>query len=109
MNIWEIKNNLKCLDFLIRANNTREFFDEWIDTRNFLSFVDIDYSKLIEKIQDGKIAIFPIDKRQYTTNIVNHIKYGFTVYLLQSEEFDEFKKNYIEDCVNSSKVMTEEI
>ena len=98
MQVFKLKENYKHSELLYR-NNTRELLYYEGDIARFTDTEEKTYKELVELVQSGKIAIFPIWEKQKMDNIRGHIHYGFGIYFMQYKDFRDWSKWYMENCV----------
>lgn len=103
MYVFKLKENYKHSELLYR-NNTSELFyyagDIVTDTE------EKTYKELVELVQSGTSAIFPVWKKQKMDNVSHHIYYGFDIYFMPYKDFSAWSKWYTENYVEL--VMEEE-
>lgn len=103
MQVFRLKDNYRDkngINYLSHIKNTRDLFYYDGDIVRVTITEEKTKKELVELIQDGKIAIFPIWKNQNMENIIGHIKCGFQIYFMRYSEFTDFKNWYIDNCVN---------
>lgn len=98
MQVFKLKENYKHSE-LIHRNNTRELLYYEGDIARFTDTEEKTYKELVELVQSGKIAIFPIWGKQKMDNIRGHIHYGFDIYFMPYKDFMDWSKWYLENCV----------
>ena len=103
MYVFKLKEKYKHSELLYR-NNTSELFYYVGDVATDIE--EKTNKELVELVQSGKIAIFPIWKKQKMDIINHHIYYGFDIYFMQYKDFRDWSKWYTENCVEL--VMEEE-
>lgn len=102
---YRTENNIK---YLQQFNSTKELFYYEGDIARRTTTEERTQEEIEKLVESGKIAIFPIYAKQGIENIIGHIKMDFTIYFMSYSNFEEFKKKYIENCVNPSKVLEED-
>ena len=103
MKVFKLKENYKHSELVYR-NNTRELF--YYVAAIATDMEEKTYKELAELVQSGKIAVFPIWKKQKMDIIIHHIYYGFDIYFMPYKDFMNWSKWYTENCVEL--VMEEE-
>lgn len=51
--------------------------------------------QLAKKIQDDRLAIFPINSTTYLSDILSWVKMGFKIVFMTHKDYKEFKKEYM--------------
>lgn len=107
MTVFELREEYKKV--LKYYENTKQFFFYDGDIGKKTIVKDIEEKTLLKGITDGKIAIFPIYEKQKMDVVDGHAKLGFTVYFMSYTKFLDFKKVYINNCVNAENLVNAEI
>lgn len=107
MIVFELKEEYK--KELKYYESTKQFFYYDGDIGQKTIVKDIEEKTLLKGITDGKIAIFPIYEKQKMDVVDGHVKLGFTVYFMSYTKFLDFRKVYINNCINAENLVKAEI
>ena len=91
MQVFKLKEKYKHSELLNR-NNTKELFYYEGDIARLTDTEEKTCKELVELVQSGKIAIFPIWEKQKMDNIRGHIYYGFDIYFMKYKDFMSWTK-----------------
>ena len=98
---------------LYRYGNTRNFFDcckgsYYCNGKKIIEYETIEESELIDRIEEGKTALFPISKCTDTFNICNTAKLGIIPIMTNNKTYNFIKELYLKEkinCTADSKVI----
>lgn len=99
---------------IYRSGNTKNLFENYINSYystgdKVLEAEEITEEKLLNLVNSGKIAVFPVNKNTDTFLLCNHNKMNIKPYLMKNKLFEAFKKDYINKYVEAENLVNAEI
>ena len=80
--------------------SSKEFFMYVGDLGRMTDTVDLSVEEIIEDVQNGKTAIFPISASQRMDVVDGHANLGMDIYFMRARDFNNFKAYYTDRCIN---------
>lgn len=107
------KNNIEGSG-IYRSGNTKNLFENYIDSyystgEKVLEAEEITEENLLNLVNSGKIAVFPVSKNTDTFLLCNHNKMNIKPYLMTKRVFEVFKKDYLSKYVEAENLANAEI
>lgn len=89
------------------VRQSTDTFLQVADTITEIESVCMKDSELFEGITNGKIAVFPRYVRQDMELVKKYSDMGFDCYLMNYRDYQDFKKRYIEKCIEGNENITD--
>lgn len=84
----------KKLDDIIAHFWSNDIKDLLKDSGVRVSYTFNTFNKIYQEINNGLLAVFPINSTTYLSDIKPYIKMGFKIVFMSHKEYKQFKKDY---------------